>query len=239
MAKPSAGWAIEVTGEKIDLDDLRELLAPPFEPWVEDYEDAEKGTMLLLRSSGWHAITDSSIVLEQAARMIERLNGAELLVFDDARPVAMGQIILFNDDGTRSPVVVAATGHLTLRGARMRGRAVVISDEPPPPPKPSQLQGWLQAAETDDDRADLFEHLARADNWQDIYKTAEIIRRLAGTQAALKSALGPDKAEWDRAWWTANTNRHAPDPVRYPPPPVPSTIDEARRAIFKAAKLFA
>lgn len=239
MAIPSPGWAIEIVGERIDLDDLRELLAPPFDPWVEDFEDEERGTLLLLRSKSWVGVEDSGIVLSQGTKMIERLNGAELLVFDDARPVAMGQAMRFGDDGVRVPIIIAATGHFTMRGGRMRGRGVVISDELPPPPKASQLQEWLQAADTDDDRADLFEHIARADNWYDLYKTAEIVRRLAGTQAALKSALGADLGEWERAWWTANTNRHAPDPVKYRPPPVPSTIEEARRAIFKAAKLFA
>jgi hypothetical protein len=28
------GWAVELTGDKIDVDDLRELLAPPFDPWL-------------------------------------------------------------------------------------------------------------------------------------------------------------------------------------------------------------
>jgi hypothetical protein len=31
------GWAIELDGDKIDIDDLRYLPPAPFDPWVEDY----------------------------------------------------------------------------------------------------------------------------------------------------------------------------------------------------------
>jgi hypothetical protein len=33
----SPGWAVELVGEKFDLDDLRNDQAPPFDLWVEDY----------------------------------------------------------------------------------------------------------------------------------------------------------------------------------------------------------
>lgn len=197
MTKPSAGWAVELTGEPIDLDDLREFLAPPFDPWVEDFEE-EGSVKLLLRSKAWEGITDSSRLVAHAAKLVERLNGAELLLQSDARPVATNAIMKFDGAGRRVPIVIAASGHITLRGARARGRITAISDDPPPPPKPSRLQTWLGAAETDDDRADLFEHLARADNWYEIYKTAEIIRRIAGGHRALNRVIGTLAPEWSR-----------------------------------------
>jgi hypothetical protein len=33
----SPGWAVELVGEKFDLDNLRNDLASPFDPRVEDY----------------------------------------------------------------------------------------------------------------------------------------------------------------------------------------------------------
>ncbi len=189
IQKPTAGWAVEVTGERIDLDDLRELLKRPFDPWVEDFDD-EGNARLLLRSEAWAGADDSSLVLEHAGRMVTRINGAKLIIQNDTQPVALGALFRFREDGTRQPIIIAATGHFKLSGCRVRGRAEVISKRPPPPPEPSSLQNWIQAAESDDDRADQFEHLARADNWYDVYKSAEIIRRIAGGKRRLRPLLG-------------------------------------------------
>lgn len=232
-SKPSPGWAVELTGERFDLDDLRELLVPPFDPWVEDFVE-EGNVKLLLRSTAWTSDVDSSIVHSQASRMVERLHGAMLLIQSDARPVAIGQILKFRDDGSRENILVAISGHISLTGGRARGR--FVSDSPSPP-EPSSVQRWIQSAETDDDRADLFDHLARADNWYDVYKASEIVRRIAGGDAALRRVLGPLGVEWRRVWQTANANRHAPDPAKYPLPAVPATLIEARKTVFKVARL--
>lgn len=237
-ATPSEGWAVELTGHRIDLDDLREMLAPPFEPWVEDYEDGGE-VRLLLRYGGWATIDDTSALAADASFLVERLNGAKPLTNSDARPIALGRFFKFAADGSLLPFVIAASGHITFASFRARGRGSVVSDEPPPPPQPSQLQNWLQAADTSDDRSDLFVHIARCDNWYDIYKAAEIIRRMAGSKKKLHKLLSPDQVDWDRVWQTANTNRHARDLVKYPPPSVPATLDEARGMILKAAKLVA
>jgi hypothetical protein len=48
----SPGWAASLKGEKLDLDDLRQMLEPPFDPWVEDYK-TDDSLRLLLRSAQW------------------------------------------------------------------------------------------------------------------------------------------------------------------------------------------
>lgn len=234
-AKPSPGWAVELTGEKIDLDDLRQFLEPPFDPWVEDFEEDGK-TKLLLRSKTWTGVVDSGVVLADAERTAKRLLGAMLLIHSDARPVGIGQIFDFRADGTRNTVIVAMTGHIKLSGGRVRGRSVSAS---PSPPEPSSVQRLIKSAEGDDERADLLDHLARATNWYDIYKAAEIIRRIAGGQRRLDAALASLKGEWARVWQTANCNRHAPDPVKFPLPPVPATLPEALSLILRAARMIA
>ncbi|MCY7279632.1 MAG: hypothetical protein LH610_01805, partial [Sphingomonas bacterium] len=173
----------------------------------------------------------------QASLLIDRLNGAKPLLNDDARPISAGQFFRFGPDEKPMPFFIAAIGHITLGVGRARGRIEVISTEPPAPPKPSLLQAWLQAADHDDARSDLFTHLARCDNWYDIYKAAEIIRRIAGNKHKLDALLGSDKVEWERVWRTANTNRHAPDPIKYAPPTNPATLSDARGMILRAAGL--
>lgn len=230
--KPSAGWAVEVTGEVIDLDDLRELLKQPFDPWVEEFND-DGSVRLILRSSAWAAAMDSSEVHERATRLVERINGAKLIIHRDSRPIVLGLVLKFRSDGTRDNIIFAATAYARAT-ARARARAEVISATPP---QASALQDMVQVAEADDDHADLFEHLARADNWYDIYKSAEIIRRIAGGDRKLRPLLGAKWAEWERVRRTANCNRHAPDPVKSPLPPVPATFEEARDVLFATARL--
>lgn len=234
---PSAGWAVEITGERFDLDDLREMLRKPFDPWVEDYH--LQGTIrLLLRSNSWATVADSSVVLEDARRLVTRINGAKLVLQSDSLPVSLGELFNFRSDGTRLPILIAATGHFKLSGFRMRGRATIASAEPPPPPTQSPLQNWLHGADTNNNHADLLEHLARADNWYDVYKSAEIIRRIAKRGGGIRALLEPTQSsQWDRVWQMANCMRHAPDPVKYPLPAIPPTIEEARTLLFLAARV--
>lgn len=71
---------------------------------------------------------------------------------------------------------------------RVRTRATAVTSGPAPPPRESKMQERFRSAETDDTRAELFAHLARADNWFDIYKTSELARRLVGGPLPRKSA---------------------------------------------------
>ena len=73
---PAEGWAIELKGERIDVDDAREALQPPFDPWVEDYAEDTGNKFALLRTAAWATLTDAADVTRDVERMIERLNGA-------------------------------------------------------------------------------------------------------------------------------------------------------------------
>jgi hypothetical protein len=215
----------------MDLDDFRELLARPFDPWIEDYQ-TDEGLKPLLRTASWAKLTEAVDVFRDAARMVERLNGEALLIYGDSKPVKLGETIKFGPNGRREPIKFAASFH--ARGAaRARARATVITSGPPKPPEPSRMQKWFKEAETDDIRAELFAHLARADNWFDLYKSAELARRVVGDLKALKAALGSDWNEWQRICQTANCYRHAPDPAKFPLPTQPAELEEAREFILK------
>lgn len=225
------GWAIELIGEKFDIDDLRNYLVSPFDPWVEDYS-TDTGPTPLLRSSGWTAFNKAGEVFRDAGRMIDRINGALLLIHPDAKPVKLGQPIRFGDDGKRQHILFAETGHFRLTGGRVRmtiGERSVVSVSN----AQSRLQKWLKEAELDDTRAELFVHLNRADNWFDLFKSAELARKLAGGKNKLYHVLGCDKKEWERIWQTANCYRHAPDPAKYPLPAPPAAFEAAREFMLK------
>src|SRR5665213_837203 len=66
MATHAPGWAVEVTGNRFDLDDLRTLLPAPFDPWVEEDETPD-GKKLLLRSASWNQLVAADLVHAQAS----------------------------------------------------------------------------------------------------------------------------------------------------------------------------
>ena len=185
MANNSPGWAVELIGDEIDLDDFRKMLAPPFDPWTEDSADGK----LLLRSDSWAKFTEAIDVFRDAFRMIERLNGEALLINNDAKPVKLGgQVIRFAPDGTQEQTFSPGTADLRLTLERVRLRSTGTTGGQTEPQE-LRMQKWFREAETDDTRAELFVHLNRADNWYDVYKSMELTRRLAGGTNALRSRL--------------------------------------------------
>lgn len=117
-----------------------------------------------------------------------------------------------------------------MTGGRARGRVLKSALATP---SESSTQRWLREADGNDDRAALLSHLARSENWYDLYKSAELVRKLVGGSGPLQSALGSDWTYWKLMWRTANCYRHAPNPVDNPLPPTPAKLEDARQFLFK------
>ncbi|WFU19865.1 hypothetical protein [Bradyrhizobium sp. CB3481] len=235
--KNAEGWAIELKGETIDIDDAREVLRPPFDPWIEDYLAGDGVVVSLLRTKAWASIIKAADVTRDARRIVERLNGAAILIHRDARPLGIGLVLKFDAAGKRIPILSAASAKLTLNLERTRDRTPAAISATPTASE-SSVQRWLREADADDKRAALFSHLTRADNWHDIFRSAELVRRLAGGESALKASLGPDWTYWRLMFRTANCYRHAPDPEKYPVPIPPAELEEARAFLFEVAPRF-
>jgi hypothetical protein len=228
----SPGWAVELIGEEIDLDDLREMLPAPFEPWIEDHSTKE-GLKALLRSAHWAKLTETADVVRDATRIVERLNGEALLIHDNARLVKIGAPIKFGPDGKMEAILFAATG-VAKKGSRARGRAATGQTG-----QPTQMQKWFVDAERDRNRAELFVHLSRTrqnDTWFDLYKSMELVQRLAGGEHKLEAALGADKKEWKKAKRTADCYRHAPGCKCLPPSP--PTYADAEKFLLRVVRKF-
>lgn len=225
------GWAVELNGETIDLNDLRHLLPAPFDPWVEDYP-TDGGTRPILRSKNWVGITEVAVIYDDSRRIVERLNGMLQVIHSDAKPVKPGKTLSFGPDGERENVAypVSASVNITLGNARARAYATTVGT--PKTPSETLLQQWFREAEEDGNRADLFSHLTRVDNWFDLYKSMEIARRIVGKNK-LSLILGVEKKRWDIVWRTANCHRHAPDPINYPLPVPTPPFDDAREFALK------
>ena len=237
--KNAEGWAVELRGEAIDLDDIREVLRPPFEPWVEDHLTGEDTVIPLLRTKAWVSLARPADVARDAQRIVERLNGAAILIHSDAKPLSIGLVLKFDAAGKRIPMLSAASVRVNLSLGKVRGRhRVATATSTTAAPAESSVQRWLREADDDDKRAELLMHLTRADNWYDLFKSAELVRRLAGGESALKSALGPDWTYWRLMFRTANCYRHSPDSEKYPLPVPPAEWEEAREFLLKVAPRF-
>lgn len=217
MSINTEGWAVELTGPKFDLDNMRDWLVQPFDPWVEDYKEGES-ERLLLRTEKWKQFSTAAEVRTDASRILLMLNGAALLVDDQAKALELGQVMKFGADGKRERVLFAKTGHLSLTPERVRMRATSNTGGTPVSIQESLVQKWLGAADSNANHAELLIHLHRADNWYDIYKCMELLRSLIGDSMKMKSELGSDWDQWELVWRTANCHRHAPDQSKYPLP---------------------
>jgi hypothetical protein len=169
-------------------------------------------------------------MMADARRLIDQMNGAHLVDQSDARPISHGITLRFRADGTRIPVIFAASMHITLQGGRCRARGVVGNGQYPAEPVASPMQQRLERASSNGAVADLLTFVTRADNWFDLFKGMESVERLIGGVAKAK-ALAPD---WSRVRQTANCHRHAPSP-NYPLPKQPASIPEARALLFRVA----
>ncbi|MCK1636992.1 hypothetical protein IVA95_05230 [Bradyrhizobium sp. 157] len=120
--KNAEGWAIELKGERIDIGDAREVLQSPFDPWVEDYLAGDSIVIPLLRTKAWASIMKAADVTRDAKRIVERLNGAALLIHSDAKPLSIGLVLKFDGAGKRIPILSAASVRLNLNLERIRSR---------------------------------------------------------------------------------------------------------------------
>jgi hypothetical protein len=206
-AKNSPGWAVELRGEKIDLDVFRDMLIPGFDPFSEDFVEGDS-TLLLLRCGSWSQLDDVSSVMLDATHRVTMLNGAALVFHSDAEPITLGGILKFNPDGTRVPnVTITGSGYARLRGSRLRARG--STGGPPSPPSESAMQEQLRRANTDPIRAELLNQLARANDWYELFKVMELAERLIRSAGGREAFLGKDYEKWMRVRYTANYPRHA------------------------------
>jgi len=142
------GWAVVLVGERFDIDDLKDRLPPPFDPWVESYSDPA-GDGLVLRSSAWANLTEARDVHMDADRILERLHGEALLYDPDATRVTPGGVFEFCSDGRRDATAVVHGAELKITMGRIRAHATATTGGAPPPPAETETQKWFRKAEND------------------------------------------------------------------------------------------
>ncbi|MFG1201988.1 hypothetical protein V5F29_06305 [Xanthobacter aminoxidans] len=232
----SSSWAVELTGERFDIDDLRRLLRLPFDPWIEDIA-AGAEPKPHIRHSGWDQLAIASDVVADAQRIVSRINGAARLLHSDYRPVGVSNVVRFHADGRRDFIMPAITGHFSVSLGRVRFRMDGVAGEGGVANecKPSILQNWIELSERNDLVSELFIHLERMNDWFDVYKSIEILERFSGDKRRVKKMTALDGREWDRVRQTANSFRHAPG--KCAAPQNPPSLEESIAFVRSCAQL--
>jgi hypothetical protein len=239
MGRPSPGWAVELTGPETDLNDFRDELKVPFNPWSEDYSTNDGRKLFLLRSKNWAKLAEPADVRRDARRILELLNGAAVLIHSDAQIIELGATMRFREDGTREPTLFAIAARMAVTLGSVRLRATASTGSEPLPPQESNMQRWCREAEASDVKAELLLHLDRLhqssnlENWFDLYKVTELLEDIGGGALSSALILLNKKRRWDATTRTANVYRHAPG--RMDLPSRPPRYDEARDLVIQVA----
>ena len=228
--KPAPGWYARLAGDSVDLDDWRHSLNEPFDPVALKFPDGET----VLSSKEFADVPTASEVRERALGLIGRMNGA-LSLWNGARPIRFAGVYRVDEEG-KCHAILFAEAAIELNRCVMRATAVILGPDgqplPPSPPTPSKPQDWNQLASSSEDISDLLEHVGRADNWFDIYKTIELAERIAGNERKLVKLLAGSGVDVKRLKRSANFYRHA----RARRPENPFNLAEARSMISYVAQ---
>jgi hypothetical protein len=232
---PRPGWLAQLDGHEFDLACWERSLKPPFDPWCERIPHGES-SFLALRSHSFDDRSTPEEVNGRAETLIAQLNGA-LGVGEDAEPVKLRAVGRVEDKGQVNFTVFAKG---VMRGRSMMTATAEVRNSkgdlvPPPPPAPSTAQKWVKAAENNDVVADMLTFAGRSDNWFDIYKAIQLAEKLVG-ERKLPGLLGQSGTEFKRMRRSANFYRHPSRHLRYPPPSVLTTLDEAKPLLSLAVR---
>lgn len=228
------GWGVALEGHDFDLEDWEAALKPPFDPWI-----VRANSTFALRSSAFDVASSATEVRDRAFVLLALLNGA-LAAIHNARIVRFGGVLEFLSDGSNRRTVFVE-GRAEGR-SKARASAVVLGpdgqEKPPPLQRQSDVQLWLQIADTDAKLSDALTYFSRSDNWFDIYKALEclIFRFGGGKKAFLRedwTPVTPDEIEI--LWTTANNERHAS--YRNKPNPSPMPRERAQELLGTLIKL--
>lgn len=235
----SKRWGAVLRGHEFDLQDWRDMLKSPFDPWVEVH-----GSDTILRSNSLDDLTSADEVRDRVIAHIERLNGA-MFVMMRGEPLQFGGVVELASDGKMHRTMFADAA--VFARSRIHATAVVIGPDgmpkPDPPPTQSQVQRWATIADNDDlfeDALIYFGRVAAPDQphpptfWFDIYKALEcLIERFGGNKKREDTFFALDwvPTEVERLKQTANWARHARRKFKRPSPP--TTEQEAKELMAR------
>jgi hypothetical protein len=201
-------WGVKLFGHVFDLEDWRDTLKEPFDPWV-----LHEGDDFILCASEFQSCNSKEEVLNSAILLIELLNGA-MRAAKGTHPLSLRGVYQYFPDGWRQPhppFPFAAPTNLRAKAYNVDGTPISS------PPGRSNVQVWAELSETVDHLRDALVYIGRG-GWFDIYKAIECLEDWAGGQKKLERRRWVDADELRLMKWTANSLRHRAGGKQQPPP---------------------
>jgi len=221
MTTSEKAWGVGLSGHVFDLEDWRDTLKEPFDPWV-----LHEGDDFILRASEFQSCNSAEEILNSAILLIDVLNGA-MRVAKRTHPVACRGVYQLFPDGWRQPHIFPPSAVTNLRAKVYDGTPM-----PPPSPRRSNVQVWAELSETSDQLGDALVYVGRG-GWFDIYKAIECLEDWVGSQRDLESKQWVDANELRLMKRTANSHRHRAGGKQ----PAPSKPISQERSMELLAKL--
>ncbi|WP_025036206.1 hypothetical protein [Bradyrhizobium sp. DOA9] len=229
-------WGAVLRGHEFDQQDWRDMLKPPFDPWVEVH-----GQDTILRSNSLDDAMSAIEVRDRFSAHIDRLNGA-MLIAKQSQPLSCGSVVEFAQDGKINQTIFMKG--LAPGRSKVGAMAIKLVDGKPEPellPHASDVQNWAAIADNDDLLEDALIYFGRTSGsdagqypptfWFDIYKALEcLMERSGGEPKFLKLDWAPRNAI-KKVKQTANWSRHARRKNERPSPA--SSEQEARELVAR------
>ena len=127
----SLTWGLKLSGHAFDLEDWRDNLKKPFDPWV-----LHEGDEFFLLASEFQSCDSAEEVLDSAKVLFDVLNGA-MRAAKRAHSVTYAGIYEFLPDGQRRKPKFPFNPVTNLR-VKVYGETSLL----PPPVSPSDVQVW-------------------------------------------------------------------------------------------------
>lgn len=208
-------WALQVSGQKIDIDDTLALYGENSDPSIHQMNGGDGQLVTVLTSPQFELLSTATEVDEVATRLLKIINGTLFVVDPGRAPLASGGIRKRSPNGGWDYHLVAGTGHIISR-SRARGVGVaIINGEPSPEHTCSPAAArWSAAAHSDQTVSDVLMYLSGEPDWFNFYKAFELMRddiNKRGEGRHRQQQMGwPAKKDLDHFTLSAQVYRHAP-----------------------------
>lgn len=216
MTKALPGWAVEVSGAQVDLNDALAVFGNGYRLTISPY-DRDGETVFLLRNGNWWHLDSAGEVMADAEQIVRELNGALLLTYGDSKPLKTGGIMRWDANGIEMRIVVAVSAEIKLDGFRARGTLTTGGADGSPSLPPGRA--WMDQADASDLMSDLLVHIGRASDWFDLFKAIELVQEIFSVDTMQREMGRKRWWLWESARMCANFRRHSKvqqKPVREP-----------------------
>ncbi len=225
-----ARWQVQLSGQRIDLEELPRLFDQP----AARVTDSPDG--FILESESFEQLGSAREVREHASTLLPIINGAARLSYSAYRPAVLGGVYERTPSG-RNVNVFPEPGEFRIKGGAV---LVTASGSAPTLPPPAESNRWLTMAAADATARQVLSLLSKDPcTWVELYKVMEVLEAHDGMPLA--SSLGISNNELSRFSQTANSVHAIGDDARHaknsiPAPKKPMTLPEAKRLIFNWAR---